>query len=654
MNENKPIEYNYVIGMLKPAKMQKIRVIIQKDFYSEALTALHDLGVMQIEPLPEDAAKMLSRGESISYREIGEYAQRFRGLESLLIPQHVERRYMFESIEYLIERAKLIKIDEEVSELSKRIEMINARIAKEKSIEEMLAMMPEPIKDMSYLSGSSIATFLVYGQKQQMVQLGKEVIAKGFTLIEGKNAAVVVMKKGSEGDFGKIAEGYKINVIYITDMKGSPAENIEKIREEIELLEKDKLEASQELEKISERYYPIVSAIREQLDLEMEKLEVITKLGIGESIVVIYGWVEESRIKSISETLDSITNGRYIIEKVKTNELPPTLMKNPINAKFFEFFIKFYSLPRSDEFDPTMMFAIVFPLFFGFMVGDAGYGASMLLLSIWLLHRIRHPPKKSRIPKAISSFVNMIVSNNGLLVLAKAIIPGAVLAIVLGVAFNEYFGFQLPYTALFNVELNLPKLLVLSGWIGVTMVCSGFVLGFLNRLAVGEKKKAAGRLGWLATAIGFVIFGLAVLHRESLGVGNLEVFSSYFMIIGGIAAVLISEGIDALMEIPSLISHMLSYTRLVGILLASVILAGVIDFIFLRGWAHSPILGIAGTLILIVGQLFTFIIAIFEPGIQGARLIYVEFFSKFFTGNGHEFRPFASRRRLTLSKFVLK
>jgi len=65
-------------------------------------------------------------------------------------------------------------------------------------------------------------------------------------------------------------------------------------------------------------------------------------------------------------------------------------------------------------------------------------------------------------------------------------------------------------------------------------------------------------------------------------------------------------------------------------------------------------LGIAGTLILIVGQLFTFIIAIFEPGIQGARLIYVEFFSKFFTGNGHEFKPFASRRRLTLSKFGLE
>ena len=77
------------------------------------------------------------------------------------------------------------------------------------------------------------------------------------------------------------------------------------------------------------------------------------------------------------------------------------------------------------------------------------------------------------------------------------------------------------------------------------------------------------------------------------------------------------------------------------------------DFVFIRGWAHGPLLGIVGTLILIIGQLFTFVIAIFEPGIQGARLIYVEFFSKFYTGNGNEFRPFSSRRRRTLSKFEI-
>ncbi|MEM3827389.1 MAG: V-type ATPase 116kDa subunit family protein, partial [Candidatus Micrarchaeaceae archaeon] len=498
--------------MLKPAKMEKLRIIAPREFYADVLTALHDIGVMQIEQLPEEVASLLVKGENVSYKEVGEYAQRFRSLESLLIPQKVEKKYMFESIDYLLERARLIKIDGEVAELAKRLEMIDASISRERSVIEILGILPPNIDDLNYLSGKSITSFVAWGKRQQLAQFNKEIkSSKAAALIEGADASVAAIEKGREGEFGRIAEKYKISMAPVPELKGSIESNIEKVKEEIELLEKEKKEANKALEKISERYYPIVSAIREQLDLEMEKLEVTTKLGIGNSVIVIYGWIEREKKALLESTLGSITKGMHVIEEVKTDELAPTLLKNPVSSKFFEFFIKFYSLPRSDEFDPTMMFAIIFPLFFGFMVGDAGYGIAMLLLSLWLLRRIRHPPKKSRIPKPISSFVSTIVSNNGLLILAKAIIPGAILAIVLGVVFNEYFGFQLPYTALFNVELGLPKLLVLSGWIGVAMVCGGFLLSFFNKLAVGEKKKAIGRLGWLSAAIGFVVFGLAVL-----------------------------------------------------------------------------------------------------------------------------------------------
>ncbi len=49
--------------------------------------------------------------------------------------------------------------------------------------------------------------------------------------------------------------------------------------------------------------------------------------------------------------------------------------------------------------------------------------------------------------------------------------------------------------------------------------------------------------------------------------------------------------------------------------------------------------------------MFNIIIGVFEPGIQGARLVYVEYFSKFYRGNGKAFKPFGSLRRFTEEQY---
>ncbi|HEV2449832.1 MAG TPA: hypothetical protein VGU43_05430, partial [Thermoplasmata archaeon] len=89
-------------------------------------------------------------------------------------------------------------------------------------------------------------------------------------------------------------------------------------------------------------------------------------------------------------------------------------------------------------------------------------------------------------------------------------------------------------------------------------------------------------------------------------------------------------------------------TRLVGILLASVILALVIDQVSWGLFHNGAVYGlIAGAVILVFGQVFNLVLAVFEPGIQGARLIFVEQFSKFYEGNGRAYAPFSSTRLFT-------
>jgi V/A-type H+-transporting ATPase subunit I len=86
-------------------------------------------------------------------------------------------------------------------------------------------------------------------------------------------------------------------------------------------------------------------------------------------------------------------------------------------------------------------------------------------------------------------------------------------------------------------------------------------------------------------------------------------------------------------------------------LLASVILAHTIDYVFLKALNIGLPLIILGTVILFIGHLFNIIIGVFEPGIQGARLLYVEYFSKFYRGNGRAFKPFGSLRRFTEEQY---
>ncbi len=667
---------------LKPEKMLRIRIIGSNSRKADIVSALHDVGIVQLESLDPEVSKILSQPKSSdTYKMVNQYLQKFRGYKNILPPSPVNTRKNFQSLEDLLKEAESINLDQELKTLKSSESDLLAEQKENLRRTEIVESFSNVNYDLSIFSGSYLISYLTSGKPAAFV---KEIVNKNLreaTVIAiSEEKCVVSIPEQLDSDLAKVANDGGFSIIHIPHMSGTPSQYREILSTRNKETEEKLKKIKDELASISRNYYERIAQITEQLEIENSKLEVSEKLSSTRDAFVLEGWIPEKYYDGLNALINDASDEKVILSRVDTDDEPPTLFDNPRRFKIFEFFIRFYSLPKEYEFDPTIIFAIIFPFFFGVMVGDWGYGVAILAIALWMKHRILKPSGKSLVPAFLRNFVVKMFGTNALLTLSRALIPASLAAIAAGLLFNSFFGFPLlpvtvfstlqPFTAhigafpptpivLVSSTVTLPKLLLVSGYIGLAVVSFGLILGMFNEAAKRKRRGVLGKVGWLAFAWGISMFGLNLIHTSAISFGFSSVTSiistvTLALIIIGVVIVLLALGGEGAVELPSMISHILSYTRILGILLASVILSYIVDYIFLRGIMISPLYAVAGILILLIGQTFILLIAIMEPGIQGARLIYVEFFSKFYEGNGHYFRPFSSHRKYTMPKFSLE
>lgn len=639
---------------LRPEKMGRIRIISLTKYRQGIVSILHNMRVIQLESVSKDFSSLLgSSNLDEQVDSVNDELQRIKGYESSLPPLGVDRRKIG-GLEEALSEAKKIDLGDEIKVLKSRQEDILTDIKDIKNRMEAVQPLIGLDADLSVFNTSMTKSYIVSSNLDVDIEAILRSEVRDCLIIQAPSGKVIAtIRSDSERGLATVCNSNGFQMMHIPEMHGKPADYYENLVGMLNEKSKHLEEIGNELLEISKAHYSSIVQVREQLEIELQKLEAAQRSLSSGEIFAIEGWVKMRDYENISSRINRFTNGACLVNTIHTDEMPPTAMRNPKGFNVFEFFIRFYSLPVENEFDPTLIFAIIFPFFFGLMVGDWGYGLIILLVSLWMVRKIRHPETFSIFPKRISSFAVQILGKGPLLVLAKVLIPSSIIAIITGVVFNQFFGFHiLPFTIV-NVDSNygITKLLLLSGYIGLAMVSFGFVLGILNDVFTGEKKKAIGAGGWLMLAWGVAITGLNFIHKSPISLdpvtGPATALPIYIAILG-IILVAIMEKSRGMIEVPSLISHILSYTRIVGILLASVILALVVNDVFMSDIHKGIAFILLGGIILVLGQIFNLAIAIFEPGIQGARLLYVEFFSKFYRGNGRQFRPFGSRRKYTL------
>jgi V/A-type H+/Na+-transporting ATPase subunit I len=345
---------------------------------------------------------------------------------------------------------------------------------------------------------------------------------------------------------------------------------------------------------------------------------------------VLRGWIVRKRRAGLAARLAAEAGDTVVLKPVKASNMgkPPVLLANPRPVRHFEPLLGLLSLPAYGTIDPTSFVATFFPPMFGLMLGDIGYGALVGVLAAVLFRLGARKP---------------LLRNLG-------IVFGfcAFFAIAFGFVFGELFGdagHALGLRPLWRERLTLHGEGTTEAVLGYLMIAVGVgsvhvLLGLVMGIFAAHKSGDHGQvLGHAAR-----ITGIAILF---IFVGRLvdllpPVFTS-FGIVGAILFLVImvaltvhnpQHGLLLPLEVLGTIGNILSYARLMAIGMASVVLALLANM--LAGMVGNVVLA---ALIVVLVHALNLTLGILDPTIQGLRLHYVEFFSKFYISGGRKFAP---------------
>jgi V/A-type H+-transporting ATPase subunit I len=650
--------------ILRPLPMAKIGLLGLKEDRERLLSVLHDLGVVQVEPIGKATLEYLSpERTSELQRQVSDQLIRVRGLKAALPPSPFPSGRSFSTLEEIFEAARSIPLDAEVGDLKREEDRKLTERTQLSETLDLLARFGFYQDRLDYLNAKSLLAFFGEAPTDSFERLRSEVPGlsnASLFLVQpsGDSTLFVLAVPTPQAEaVGHLAQQRGIKLFPVPKLPGPPSEERPRLEAQRAAIDQRLAEIQARLAALSSEWFGTVAHVEEALTIENRKLEIYPKLAAGRDSFAVEGWVPKREIARLQAALQTASNGRVVFYDVPSAEEPPTFLENPVGIRWYEFFIRFYSLPQATEWDPTFTFALIFPILFGIMLGDVGYAAVILGFCLWMIGGF---PGGRHLPKGLTGFLTNIMGASSMRKLAFALVPGTIVGILIGILTNSYFGFSLPYTPVFTPLNNTGTLLLFAGFLGLGMVLYGFALGALKEYFHHQYRHALGKVGGILIAVGIVGFGLGLL-RSQLDFSSFGLTFVYVgLLIAGVLTMILSVGVmETGMGFIDALSHILSYTRLVGILLASVILALVANGIAVGSDSRSGLIfsgtafGVVfGLLILLMVQVFNVVLGVFEPGIQGARLIFVEHFSKFYTGNGRPFTPFATARRATQSAHV--
>lgn len=414
----------------------------------------------------------------------------------------------------------------------------------------------------------------------------------------------------------------------------------EKLSEEEKALEEKNSEIKKQISEFVDSYDSL-RFLSDYLTVQIDKYKAVELAATTDSVFFISGYIAEDDSEDLKFSIENnYTAFVNLSEPDYENPDVPVLLKNGNFANGVEGITEMYSPPSNKDVDPNPVMAFFYYAFFGLMLSDAGYGILMVIFAIFA-------DKKLKVRGNMKKSVNMVLYCG-------------ISSIIFGTLFGGWFGDLIPTICTHFLHMENPPSLALwldpvSNSITLLVYCLGFGIlhlfagVILNGYNLFKKKlyvaAVCDTVPVMLFVCGFAVFGAGFLidvPQKVKSAGNALLLAGAVLIIltaGRSAKNIIGKfgsGLYALYNTASgYLGDILSYSRLLALGLVTGVIANSINLM-----ATMPGNIIFFILILLLGHTINIAINLIGTYVHTNRLQYVEFFSKFYEGEGIVFTPF--------------
>jgi len=725
--------------MLRPERMSKVSVTGSKRVIDDVIEATYEHHSLHVTDYDE-RYEGFEPGESLDGAEtVNEKLVTVRSLESILGVEGGEadaaRHLDDEALE-----AELADVRERVNDLNDRRDDLKSDIRdREEEIDRM-----EPFADLGIeldLLGGYDSLEVVVGEAKPDAVEATLADADGidsFEVFAGSDVVAIFARPADGADDGVLQDslvGVDIALLEVPSATASPSEYVAELERERDALQNDLDDVTAELAAVREEAAGFLLRAEEQLTIEAEKKQAPLSFATTENAFIAEGWVPTSTFGDLKTAITEAVGDHAEVEELERasftpdgdhhteavadggadpqaatdgghaaqgDDDPPVVQDNAGAAGPFELLVQGFGRPKYSEFDPTLLVFLTFPLMFGFMIGDVGYGVLYAAIGAFLYSRYDGTFRElGAVAMWAGGFTILFGIYFGIDVFgyhAYQLLPGDVHWPVEGKGLSP---------ADINWALSF---LVVSVLFGLAHLNVGHVLSFVSNYQQHDLKHAMYEGGsWLLILNGawiwifsqhvpgpkpdFLFESFSILTFGAVSFGGFPVAVGY----AAIAAILLGIVLLAIGEPPELaevlspVVNVISYARIMAVLLAKGGMAlavnllafgayideggeGSFHFIFTNSYlvnevqakaskelvfagmttAFTPDAGavgilalVAGIAVAVVGHIVVLLLGVTSAGIQAVRLEYVEFFGNFYEGGGDSYLPFGYDRQYT-------